>query len=1220
MDFKTAFNNVVKTFGGNIEKTTNSIRSNDFLRFGNRDRMLGEWSQVEITPQDMYRGYSFAVIQKRGNKVASLAKTNLKTWANDEVVNLYQEKNETVIHPYLKLVEDSTLFSEKQFWKNISVYLDLAGRYYLGAVRQPMGKSSRLSPIKEFIMLNPYEIKRVVNSQGELAGYIEHKKDGRYREWPIYQIIEMRELNPFDPDNSQWAIADAAKEAVFTLREGGNYTRESLHGNIDAPGIITTDVILEDEAFANFQARVREHKKGEPLFGNGTGAISWDSMQVDLDKAALLDINNMNREELFAVSGTSKTTLGIEQSGTTRETARVQNENFASDTVQPRLEDIIDFLNLDYKKHYQEEYQKTGYSIYVESAVGADFSTELEATNVRQAQFQLAMSLIQAKYTPESAYQYAEGDINLADLELEEGVEAPIVEESGDGGEEGGDGDVATPETPDVPSSDVEIESDDLEKEVQNDAPKEQGWVGATTESLKIRETLTEGLKAQLYEGDLEPEKSNTPAENNPHFTVVYGLTEVGMQTDLAELCEQYIPKQVKIDSLDVFEQADYDIIVAKLEKTNALEKMHEAFLAQDHYEQEYPEYTPHITLCYVNKTADLDAFKNALRGFENRELKVLGYEIDNPWDTGKNTKASFSDENIVREIAPQNDVHVCCSNSVEDLINEVGEFDKEMIQSAYNALVGEIIGVQHDAIDFAINHVSINNFGLNDIISEEERAGLFARLKNALQKYWIFLIPLLGRRNMQKRNEEFHTNYSFDLNNTIREKVDAETSEVAEGHLNTVLQDILDASNKAYSGIVEDAAADAIIKAYRDNPDRFKDYFKSTPTKKKAISVIRNTDILEKNRKIYERAYDLANQGYDRTKIIKAIQEEFDFVSKERADLIAGNETSRAFGESQYEADYQFLTDTGNLTTAYKELYSRTGDPCEYCAALIAKGPIPFTENFLNKGESITVERNGKVHTFTANYEAISAGTVHPRCHCGYRLILKRNEVNSLMKNGGEGSGNFGHAGRPGEVGGSSSSTTLTVVEQDAVEWYVSGDGQWINQHLRGRMGDNELTEDEEAQLSALDSATDKEVRIDKLYRSVDADAIFGEMSAIDYENLEGQLVFGSKNEDAQSKIDSVIGKTFEEKGFMSTTKSKDVAFEYDQFAELEHPVVLEIDTGGATKGLDIGSAMPELEKRMEQEEVLLHRGIKYVVEDIGKATDDEGATKILIKIKLEK
>ena len=343
---------IINALGGSVvKKTNNSVSGREFLKYGSRQQPLqADWADVRISDEDMYKGYGYAVIQKRGNKVASLAKTNLNTWAKPEVVDEYQKKNETPLHPYLKLIENSDKFTEKQFYKTISIYLDLAGVYYLGAVRIRKKSSVPNLPdivtdVKEFILLNPYEIRRVVNKDGEVAGYIERKKDGRYREWSKDMIIEMKELNPFDPEKSQWAMTDAAKEAVYTINQSADYTRQSLNGNIDAPGIITTDVLLTDEDFANFKARVLEHRQGEPLFGNGSGAIKWDSMQVDLDRAALMDINEINRTTLFAVSGTSKTALGIEQSGTTRDTANVQREQLMSDTIQPRLEDIIDFLN-----------------------------------------------------------------------------------------------------------------------------------------------------------------------------------------------------------------------------------------------------------------------------------------------------------------------------------------------------------------------------------------------------------------------------------------------------------------------------------------------------------------------------------------------------------------------------------------------------------------------------------------------------------------------------------------------------------------------------------------------------------------------------------------------------------------------------------------------------------------------------------------------------------
>ena len=137
MGLRDTFLNMLGVETPEVQKTDNSaLRSaRDFLSRGNRTPLYADWAEIKVPDSEMYSGYTYAVIQKRSNKVARLAKTNLKTYAKPEVVDEFQKRNETVYHPYLKLIEDSTEFTEKQFWKNISIYLDLAGRYYLGVIR-----------------------------------------------------------------------------------------------------------------------------------------------------------------------------------------------------------------------------------------------------------------------------------------------------------------------------------------------------------------------------------------------------------------------------------------------------------------------------------------------------------------------------------------------------------------------------------------------------------------------------------------------------------------------------------------------------------------------------------------------------------------------------------------------------------------------------------------------------------------------------------------------------------------------------------------------------------------------------------------------------------------------------------------------------------------------------------------------------------------------------
>ncbi len=182
-----------------------------------------------------------------------------------------------------------------------------------------------------------------------------------------------------------------------------------------------------------------------------------------------------------------------------------------------------------------------------------------------------------------------------------------------------------------------------------------------------------------------------------------------------------------------------------------------------------------------------------------------------------------------------------------------------------------------------------------------------------------------------------------------------------------------------------------------------------------------------------------------------------------------------------------------------------------------------------------------------------------------------------------------------------------LTKAQKDAVEYYVSGDGMYINNPLRGRANSegvtltmDDLDDGERALIKDLDDATDRVLEPQTLYRSVDASAVFGDMSDMDYENLRNRVVYGAKDKYAMAAdkyINGATGKTITDNGFMSTTTNYEVASEFGDFTGSEKPIVLELTTTRNTKGLSLAKEMPELNELMEQDEVLLHRGQKYKI-----------------------
>lgn len=418
------------------QKTVNSTRgtAENFLRYGNRGKapIQLDTSDVELSDKDMYMGDTYAVINKRANRASALGKKFLFTEGSPAIIEAAQKAGKPLEHPYLKLIRQSKEFSRRKFWHDISTYLDLEGVYYLMAVRAIKTKANGevvVGAVQKFQMLNPYQVQRVIKqSDGTIGGYIE-SKNGLYREIPKEMIIEIRLLNPFDNDIS-YSMTDAAKETVFTSKQANDYTRHAIKGNINAPGAISTGIELEDHIFDNFVARIQNHSKGEPLYGNGTGAINWSSMQIDLDKAGLDKINEISRSTLYSVAGVSDMLMGRQKAGTGREVSKTQKDEFTENAIMPQVEDILDALNLDYRKWYAE-WEQNEYEIVLDNPLEADREAELKDIEIREAELSLRDALLAKGYEYTLANKYAHGDITLEELG-EPTLEPELTDEEAD--------------------------------------------------------------------------------------------------------------------------------------------------------------------------------------------------------------------------------------------------------------------------------------------------------------------------------------------------------------------------------------------------------------------------------------------------------------------------------------------------------------------------------------------------------------------------------------------------------------------------------------------------------------------------------------------------------------------------------------------------------------------------------------------------------------------
>ena len=752
--------------------------------------MPATWSKAEISDKDFYTGYGFAVVNKRANRSVVLGKRYLFTNAKESVIADANEKGERIIHPYLDLIRDSTEFSERDFWYHISTYLDLEGVYYLMAVRA-VTPSGRVGRIQKFSLLNPYEVRAVTNSKGEVGGYIE-RRNGLQRDIPKDRIIPIRLFNPFD-SSKPYSLADAARDAQFTMKQANDFAREAIDGNLNSPGILSSSIELTEDQFDNFVERVKYHGRGEPLFGNGSGALSWIDMQTDLDKAALDKINSINRDALLAVSGLSKTGVGVEESGTGREVSRTQKDDFTENAVMPQVENIIDALNLDYRKYYESDYKRNQYVITLDNPLETDRDAERADVEIRQEQFALMQQALSAGYSYEVASKFAKGILSITDL-------GDIKKEAEEEPDEDPEKDIDTPEDG---APDDGAAAPDEEPEEKSEDTEEQSFPTAYTGYP---------IPVLQYLVDYEVESSTEEG------SIIYSTHK--------------LDKPVRISEIKEVENK----LIAEIDENT------------------------YIELGEVSNNTD----KPAVLAKLNKRYK----------------------------------------NQLVAIKNEVGDTDQLL-----------------EAVERVEDKIFSEYLKDKDVKNHVQELGL------AFAVYYTALFPVYAAyRARQTAKEIGRPVRRVELTDRVKRAIENFAQREAESHVQTIMMDL------------ENALAKIKVKTS------------------------------------------------DNKEIEKLFREAFSDIKSRRASAITENAAARIFNLSQYEADLQILTHEGLLEKAYKELHSLTGNPCEFCNHLIQKGPIPFVQNFADKGTTISVGSK----KMDLDYEDISAGNVHPNCHCVYRLIIE--------------------------------------------------------------------------------------------------------------------------------------------------------------------------------------------------------------------------------------
>ena len=415
---------IINSFRGSQEeslKQSNNSLSNDFLKYGNRKANKILESDKKINPDNEILGWISSSLNIRANNFSMFCEENLITESEIKDTQLY--------HPYLKLIENSVKESEFDFWRSLISDLDIYGQAFIFLQRRVVYEDEKnedgtfkLHHVGLPVSIESLDAKKMTvlrNHIGKIVGYREQVSSTLKREFYPDQIIYVINRHPRDRQRP-YSVFEACSDYQYTINKGTEFAQNALLNNMNTPGILSTPEILNDEEYDNLMSRINSHTPGEVIVSDGTGQLHYESINQDIDKAALPSLNEISRQTIFAVMGVSKTILGIEESGTTRETAKVQDKKFINKVIAPLVHKFVSALNFDYMTHYPGDYERTKQKIEVKSLY--DPAEALEQFTTQKALFDSINEIVYSGYTPESAEDFIYGNISYIDLEKDDSI------------------------------------------------------------------------------------------------------------------------------------------------------------------------------------------------------------------------------------------------------------------------------------------------------------------------------------------------------------------------------------------------------------------------------------------------------------------------------------------------------------------------------------------------------------------------------------------------------------------------------------------------------------------------------------------------------------------------------------------------------------------------------------------------------------------------------
>ena len=117
--------------------------------------------------------------------------------------------------------------------------------------------------------------------------------------------------------------------------------------------------------------------------------------------------------------------------------------------------------------------------------------------------------------------------------------------------------------------------------------------------------------------------------QKNPHLTLLYGLHDTVTPEMVKSVLDQFKGDiNIEVDGIDIFENDEFDVVKFNVKADGALQHLHDE-LSKLPNSNQYPQYKPHITICYTKKGTGKKYIREDYK-YKIKDIDKITYSMPN--------------------------------------------------------------------------------------------------------------------------------------------------------------------------------------------------------------------------------------------------------------------------------------------------------------------------------------------------------------------------------------------------------------------------------------------------------------------------------------------------------------------------------------------------------------------------------------------------------------